>query len=191
MHFTDNLIGRQLNKLLVPSVPVPTVSKAIVNFVIPFVGSKSFSIRNKISFLLRQYYPQINFRVIFKPENELAACFRHKHRVPDVLRSGVVYHYKCGSCNASYIGQTKRHLAARIAEHQGIFVRTSKPLNKPPFSSIRDHSKQNKHDINPQNFSIFHTATHTGERLICESLLTHQLKPSLSLHGTSTPLLCF
>ena len=190
-NFTESVIGRQLNKLIVPPKLVPTVNKASVMFVIPFLGSKSFSIRNKLSFLLRQCYPQVSLRIIFRPANKISTCFKIKDRIPDVLRSSVIYQYSCGSCNASYIGQTKRHLAARIAEHQGVSVRTNKPVSKPSFFSVRDHSRQNRHNINSDHFRILHTATRTTDRLICESLLSHKLKPTLGLHDSSIPLLCF
>ena len=43
--------------------------------------------------------------------------FSAKDPVPFALKSHVVYKFVCGSCNASYIGETTRHLATRIKEH--------------------------------------------------------------------------
>ena len=33
------------------------------------------------------------------------------------LRSGVVYKFSCGGCNASYIGETTHHIYKRVREH--------------------------------------------------------------------------
>ncbi|KAG0730096.1 28S ribosomal protein S33, mitochondrial [Chionoecetes opilio] len=95
------------------------------------------------------------------------------------------------NCNAAYIGQTKRHLTTRIVEHRGLSHRTGKPVSKPPFSAIRDHSEASGHPITNQDFNILHTSSHDSTRVICESLLTHHHKPSLCAQGTSTPLVCF
>ena len=108
-----------------------------------------------------------------------------------MLRSGVVYEFKCRSCNASYIGQTKRHLATRIAEHRGISVRTNRRVLKPLYSAIRDHSLDADHVFSKEDFRVLHTSTLDTERSICESLLAAKLKPALCHHDTSTPLLCF
>ena len=35
---------------------------------------------------------------------------------------------KCGSCNAAYIGETKRHFQVRQYEHLGKSILTEKPL---------------------------------------------------------------
>ena len=37
-----------------------------------------------------------------------------------MLLSGLVYKYKCGACNVTYYGKTKRHFKVRIFEHFGI-----------------------------------------------------------------------
>ena len=43
--------------------------------------------------------------------------FSVKDSVPQGLRSGVVYKFSCAGCNASYIGETSRHLCTRAREH--------------------------------------------------------------------------
>ena len=37
--------------------------------------------------------------------------------IPKDLQSYVVYKFTCGCCNASYIGETSRHLSTRVKEH--------------------------------------------------------------------------
>ena len=46
--------------------------------------------------------------------------FTFKDKLPKMLPSGLVYQYKCGGCNATYYGKTKRHFKVRICEHLGI-----------------------------------------------------------------------
>ena len=43
--------------------------------------------------------------------------FSVKDSVPQSLRSRVVYKFSCAGCNASYIGETTRHICARVREH--------------------------------------------------------------------------
>ena len=42
-----------------------------------------------------------------------------KDSYPSVLSSKAVYKFLCTSCNASYVGQTHRHLTTTIDEHFG------------------------------------------------------------------------
>ena len=43
-----------------------------------------------------------------------------KDRIPDYLKSHVVYEFSCPACNAGYIGKTDRNLGTRIKEHCGL-----------------------------------------------------------------------
>ena len=41
-----------------------------------------------------------------------------KPAIEKSLRSWIVYQFKCPRCNASYVGQTGRHLLTRLKEHK-------------------------------------------------------------------------
>ena len=43
--------------------------------------------------------------------------FSFKDRIPDALKSMVVYQFICAGCNSCYIGETSRHFSTRIKEH--------------------------------------------------------------------------
>ena len=103
---------------------------------------------------MSEFYPQVSLRVIFKPSSTLFQQFKFKDRICDALQSSVVYKFKCSRCNSTYIGQTKRHLTARIAEHRGRSFRTGFPLSKPSYSAIREHSEASDHPIYPSDFTI-------------------------------------
>lgn len=191
LNFTDTYIGKQLEKLMNPPPIITTVNKVSVHFIFPFLGSHSFGLKNKLRKLISEHYPQVSLRVIFKPTNLLSHYFKFKDNIPDALLSSVVYKFNCSICNSAYIGQTKRHLATRIAEHRGLSVRTALPLSRPPFSAVRDHSEASGHPLSHSDFSVLFSSTDDSARLVAESLLTHSLKPNLGTHESSTPLLCF
>ena len=46
------------------------------------------------------------------------------------LRSGIVYKFKCGGCNGTYYGKTKRHFKVRMCEHLGVSALTGKKVIK-------------------------------------------------------------
>ena len=159
-------------------------------FSIPFYGSSSYAFRNKVTKLLKDFYPSEKFRVVFTKSLTLASFFRYKDQVPKALQSSVVYKYVCEDCNASYVGQTSRHLKTRIAEHKGISPRTGRPYSSPTFSAIREHSLSAGHLIKDSSFSVLRSSN-SFDLLILESLYTVNLKPSLSLMESSTELVCF
>ena len=101
-----------------------------------------------------------------------------------------MYKYVCEDCNASYVGQTSRHLKTRIAEHKGISPCTGRPYSSPTFSAIREHSLSAGHLIKDSSFSVL-GSSNSFDLLIPESLYTVNLKPSLSLMESSTELVCF
>ena len=174
-----------------PPIPKLTVEKSPVYCVLPFLGQKSVSIRNKISRLITNSYPQVSLRVIFRPSNTIGQWFKYKDCIPDALQSSVVYEYKCSRCNATYIGQTKRQLTVRIAEHQGKSYRTGLPISKPSFSAIRNCCEASGHKINKNDFSVLFAANDDTTRLLAESLLIRDRQPTLCTHESSTPLLCY
>ena len=49
-----------------------------------------------------------------------------KSKIPDDLKSRVIYEITCSGCKSSYVGQTTRHLMTRLAEH----ARNSSPMGR-------------------------------------------------------------
>ena len=52
--------------------------------------------------------------------------FHIKDKIPVFLRSGIVYKFKSGGCNATYYGKNKRHFKVRMCEHLGVSALTAK-----------------------------------------------------------------
>ena len=140
----------------------------------------SYSMKRKFVQLFRKYYPQINLRVILTNTNTIGNLFKFKDRLPTMLCSGIVYKYSCGDCDATYVGKSQRHLKTRISEHRGFSVRTGQQLNKPSFSSIRDHAWHTGHRIIEENFKIITRSNHSGDLHILEALAIHEHRPSLN-----------
>lgn len=130
--FTSKFIGRQLSKIMCPTKPI-SIHRAPVYFSIPFIVSKSFLIRNNVKCLVQEFYPQVSNH--FKLQSRLANWFRLKDVILCVLRSSIVYLYKCSSCNATHVGQTKRQLQTRISGHKVVSFRTNFPVSKPVHSN--------------------------------------------------------
>ena len=190
-YFIDSYIGKQLEKLMSPKLEKSTVNRAVLYFPITFTGKNSFSLKNKLTRLLREFYPQIIARVIFKPRYTIGSFFRFKDVVPTEMQASAIYKYKCNCCNAIYVGQTKRHVRVRWFEHLGKSIRTNRPLANPSFSAIRQHAHDNDHPIHLASFSILSIRLSTMELPTVESLYTIREKRSLNNNDQSVDLICF
>ena len=157
--------------------------KLIVYFCLPFTGSHSLQIRNQITRLCN-----LNIRFVFRSSTRISSFFPFKDKVPKLMRSGVVYLFKCRCCSVSYVDHTTRHLHTRISEHLGISPITGKPSSSPVMSSIFSHLNSTSHSANFDDFEILSSCSDTCELMIHESLLISKLKPSLNVQGSSIPL---
>ena len=190
-YFVDLYLGKQLRKFIQPKILRSTANKAIVFFPIIYTGKKSFNLKNNLIRLLKEFYPQLTIRVIFKAGFSIQSLFKFKDKVPDELQSSAVYRYKCSCCNATYIGKTKRQIRVRQFEHLGRSIKTKRPLGKPPFSAIRQHSENSDHPILLDSFSVIANRSKDAELNIIETLHIIQEKPTLCNHERSVELLCF
>ena len=184
INFVDTWFGKTLSKLINPGKIIrPTVPRKSVILSMPFLGSHSFNIRYKVKKLLQEFYPQVSLKVIFNSRKCVGSLFKFKDRIPDDLRSSVVYMYKCDSCNASYVGKSERHFSTRREEHFGRSVRTGSYLAKPSHSAIREHCHFENHAMKKENFSVLANTSGKLDLSIMEALYQYKLKPSL---GRST-----
>ena len=188
--FTDVWVGKVLNKFYITRNPDKhTVCKKEIYFSLPYLGAHSFHIRKKLTSLFNDFYPQVRVRVIFKSSFCIRSFFNIKDKIPDDLRSGIIYHFKCDGCSASYVGKCVRHKLARVREHLGLSPRTGNHLVRPPYSAIREHHEATGHQILKENFSVLASSSSETELVIMEALHQRQLTPSLG--RPSYDLLCF
>ena len=134
----------------------------------------------------RKYHPNISLCIIFKTPRPISSFFPNKDFLPALHLSSLVYNYKCGSCNASYIGKTTRHLQTRADEHNGISWHTGHPIYSSIHSSISDHCHQTGHAFDSEFFTIFTTARISYELMTKESILIHHHLPTLNANQSSS-----
>ena len=183
----DHLVHRFLDNMFDPKPTLYTVPKKIVCFCLPFTGSHSLQICNQITRLCNAAYPHLHIQFVFC-STRISSFFPSKDKVPKLMRSGVVYLFKCRCCSASYVGQTTCHLHTRISEHLGISPITGKPSSSPVMSSIFSRLNSTGYFANFDHFEILSSCSNTCELMIHESLLISKLKPSLNVQGSSIPL---
>ena len=195
MCFLDNCIGKFLNSVFRTKKSVTcSVEKKPVFIVLPFTGVSSLHVRNRIVSLCKKYLPQVKCRVVFRPSVRLSHLFVYKDRVPLALKSGVVYKFQCGGCNAPYYGKTIRHYHTRISEHLGISALTGKPVCSPAQSAVFDHVLScSELDDRPStdSFSVIASAAGDFQLKIKESLLIARDRPCLNDKISSLPLYLF
>ena len=107
---------------------VPNVPKRNVFVKLPFLGSTSFQIRKKLQKLFSDKLTSCNLKIVFTSPVRVKSFFTFKDKLPKMLLSGLVYQYRCGGCNATYYGKTKRHFKVQICEHLGISHLTGKKV---------------------------------------------------------------
>ena len=102
----------------------------------------------------------------------------------------MIYKFKCGNCEASYVGKTFRHYQIRTSEHLGISKLTNKPLSysENTATAIRKHQHYKNHSNTAESFKIIGYAKNEFHLLIKESLCIQELNPSLNKTVKSAPL---
>ena len=95
---------------------------------------------------------------------------------PAVNQQCVVYHFKCGSCDANYVGFTSRHLFQRIEEHR----RANSSIAKHLTTVHRDDV-----ELSNLNFGILRKCRNKFECLLFEMFYIREIKPSLNIQSDS------
>lgn len=185
----DRVIKRSLSEFLNPKVIFgPHKEKVYIG--LPFLGKPVDPLRRSIIDICKQFVPNKDIVVFYKPGRRVSNFFRIKDKTPLEMRSNVVYEYTCARCHSSYIGQTTRHLRHRIAEHAGVSHLTGNSVKTLVHSSIRDHCTQCQGaTCSSSNFKILTTGSTGLELLIKERLLINAKKPPLNGNCGSFELL--
>ena len=131
--------------------------------------------------------------VIKPPDNTLTPTLKHTDkRIKRELCSLLVYNFKCNSCNAEYIGKTKRHYRTRTSEHIGVSPLTGKCVkNNSQTSAVHDHMLFCKTAVYPEDFSILANSSCNFKLEIQESISIKLLKPTLNKSISSIPMYFF
>ena len=124
--FVDKCIKEFLDRVLTRKVAASTVPKKDFMIVLPYLGKLSLQIRTRINRVMRNKLPHCSLRIVFQTKCKLINFFTFKDKIPVFLGSGIVYKFKCGGCNATCYGKTKRHFKIRMCEHLGVSALTGK-----------------------------------------------------------------
>ena len=143
-----------LGKIFIKHPNICVVPKKGINCVFPFLGRKSLEIRKRLQNVLERTLPYCKLKVIFKSPSKIVDHFNFKDVIPKKLCSGIVYSFKCNSCNTIYCGKTERHFYVRAAEHIGISHLTNKHLKNVKQSAILDYVLTCDCNINLNDFTI-------------------------------------
>src|SRR5688572_3346319 len=134
----DRIIKSLLNSSINPLVKFgPAKERLFLR--LPYLGKQTDVVRRKIMHICKQFIPYKDVIIYFKPGCRVANYFRTKDVTPIDLRSRIVYQNTCASCQASYVGQTSRHLLHRVAEHRSVSHLTDKEVKNKVYSNIREH----------------------------------------------------
>ena len=99
--------------------------------------------------------------------------FTLKDKLPKILLSGLNYKCKCGVCNATCYGKTKRQLKVPVLEHLGILPLTGKKvkIDNNKVTAIQEYLVYCNYSSSYDNFSICTRESNDFKLKIIESLL--------------------
>ena len=157
------------------------------------MGSTSFQIAKKLQKLFSDKLTSYNLKIGFTSPVGVKSFFIFKDTLPKMLLSGLVYKYKCGGCNATYYGKTKRHFKVRICEHLDISHLTEKKvkIDNNKLTVIQEHLLCCNYCPSFEDFSILTRESNDFKLKIMESLLIARDKPILNKADSSLPLELF
>ena len=175
--YPSNLIDQQIKQYLHAQCTdkkhkEPRNSTYVSYYKLPYIGNLSTEIKQKVVKYCKYYCKSTNIKIAFSPF-KVGNLFSVKGSVPKYLRSVVVYRFTCPGCNASYIGETTRHLTTRIKEH----------LETDSKSHIFKHLYTNrkcKELCNAKCYEIIDSATSSYRLKLKEAMYITWEKPSLN-----------
>ena len=135
----NKCIKEFLDKILTPKPVVSTVPKKDLIIALPYLGKLSLQIRTRINRIMKNKLPHCNAQFVFQTKCKINNFFTSKDKILSVLRSGIVYKFQCGSCNATYYGKTKRHFKVRMCEHLRISALTGKRVKGHDDPATKEH----------------------------------------------------
>jgi len=148
------------------NTPNPTVRPRQIPIVIPYVKGTSEQLHR----VMKAY----NVPVYFNPTNTLRQLLvRPKDPISKERVVGPVYHIKCESCNANYVGETERSLKARFMEHR-------RPSTASSEVSKHIHTDNPDHGIELHNTKILAVEPRWFERGVKEAIHIELEKPTLN-----------
>ena len=171
-----------------PTIPKCDVPKLTLYARFCFLPNNQ-NFARQFSEIIQKHIGAFNIKLIKKNPKTIGSLFPFKDRLCPLMKSGVVYEYKCPGCNSgNYVGSTRRLLKVRADSHMGVSYRTGCRLSNPDLSNIRSHARGCKTPIKYDNFKIIGQAKEPAELLILESLNIKRRVPTLNCQSSAVPL---
>jgi hypothetical protein len=150
--------------------------------VLPYFGEASVNLRKGLLKTFKQLLPLLNIRIVFSTPPGIGSLFKFKDKIPEDLRTNLVYEYKCPACSAGYVGSTTRHLRSRILEHQGISDRNGKRIdpNNTRNTAVGKHMRKEGHEPTAEAFKVLYSSKERRIVRVAESILIQRGKPKLN-----------
>ena len=187
----DTCIQRFLNRTFVKKVLVDNVPRRKYSIVLPYLGPLSQKIQRRLKKVFQKLIPTGEINIVYKTQRRLSHLLRFKDVVPSDLDSHLIYHFKCPSCNAGYVGETRVPHIVRNCQHLGISPYTEKPMKGGVPTSVTKHIIAKKCKCSLENFSILGRESDYHKRLIKESLFIKLYNYELNGQETSTEIFLF
>ena len=189
----DSCIKSFFNKLDTPKVIVQNVPRRNVFVKLPFLGSTSFQIQKKLQKSFSDKLTSCNLKVVFTSPVRVKSFFTFKDKLSKMLRAGLACKYKCGGCNATYYGKTKRHSKIQIYKHLGILHFTGKnvKIDNNKVTVNQEHFLCCNYSPSFEDFSILSKECNDFQLKIMKSLLIACEKPVLYKADSLLPLELF
>ena len=88
--FIDKLVSSFLIRMCEPNPKVNDEKKSIL-IVLPFLGSSTKHLEKTIKQTIRNCLPDLQCRFIYRASTRMSTMFQFKDRIPDYMKSGIVY----------------------------------------------------------------------------------------------------
>ena len=88
-----------------------------MHYNLPYIEDFSHVTKKKLSHICEPFYKDIGINIAFAPMKLKSICSSKDDTLPKFIISYIVYQFTCAGCKGLYIGETKRHLNARVKEH--------------------------------------------------------------------------
>ena len=105
--FIQKCVKTFLNKVFIPKQIIQTPEKKVA-IVLPYMSMISTERKVKLHKTIKQLLPACNVRLILTVSLRMNIYFNFKDKIKREIHSLLVYSFRCNSCDAEYIGKTKR-----------------------------------------------------------------------------------
>ena len=97
----DRIIKNFLDRQFESGSSTKPDNKVPLLFCIPYLGQYNLQIKTRLNRIIKQCYPNIQLKVIFRSPKRIGSLFPFKDRFPALMRSSVIYKFQCPGCHAS------------------------------------------------------------------------------------------